>query len=98
MLQSWLAMLCLAKMPQRGSSTGYLWMTFLFSQARAKNEATFRVADQGGWQPDHVPIDAQQPLQSYLNTDLPVSTIAGNLPKPPFRPRPINCSPCMHLA
>ena len=47
-------------------------------QARAKNEATFRVEDQGGWQPDHVPIDAQQTLNSYLCTDLPVSTIAGD--------------------
>ena len=73
-------------------------MTFLFLQARARNEATFRVADQGGWQPDHVPIDAQQPLGSYLNTDLPVSTIAGNPPKPPFRPCPTIRSACMHLA
>ena len=48
-------------------------------QARAKNEATFRVEDQGGWQPAHVPIDSTQPLNSYLNTDLPVSVIAGEL-------------------
>ncbi len=52
-------------------------MPVTLPQARAKNEATFRVQDQGGWQPDHVPIDAQQPLNTYLCTDLPVSTIAG---------------------
>ena len=51
----------------------------ILSQARARNEATFRVEDQGGWQPDHVPIDAQQALNTYLCTDLPVSTIAGSV-------------------
>ena len=71
-------------------------MIFLLSQARAKNEATFRVADQGGWQPDHVPIDGQQPLGSYLNTDLPVSTIAGNLLN--LRSPTMICNACMHLA
>ena len=54
-------------------------MHLVISQARAKNEATFRVEDQGGWQPDHVPIDPQQPLNTYLCTDLPVSTIAGDV-------------------
>lgn len=58
-------------------------MPLSLSQARARNEASFRVEDQGGWQPDHVPIDAQQPLNTYLCTDLPVSTIAGDVPPAP---------------
>ena len=65
-------------------------MPLSVSQARARNEASFRVEDQGGWQPDHVPIDAQQPLNTYLCTDLAVSTIAGKVLSAPAPVAPIS--------
>jgi pyroglutamyl-peptidase len=48
-------------------------------QARAKNEASFRTPDEEGWQPRQQHINAAQPLQSWLHTDLPLNALAASL-------------------
>lgn len=52
----------------------------LVLQAQARNEADFRVPDQGGWQPKHQPIDQLQSLKHVLRSALPLQDIAGKLP------------------
>ncbi|KAK9843535.1 hypothetical protein WJX81_007794 [Elliptochloris bilobata] len=47
-------------------------------EARAYNEATFRVPDESGWQPQGEPIDRDD-AHAALETDLPVGMLAGSL-------------------
>ena len=47
-------------------------------QARAYNEATFRVPDEAGWQPSGEHIDRDD-AHALLETDLPVGALAGAL-------------------
>lgn len=48
-------------------------------QLQAYNDATFRVPDQDGWQPQREPIEDTEscPLDARLTTRLPVQTLAG---------------------
>ena len=57
----------------------FLMYDAVHCQVRAKNEASFRCRDQDGWQPKREAIDAQEDIDSYRYTDLPLKAIAGVL-------------------
>ena len=46
-------------------------------QKQAKNEATFRVPDQAGWQPTSQAITDRVGIDSHNRTDLPVDVCCG---------------------